>query len=255
MNAQMNISDLIPMPRGTREGNDGFLSFCSTCAFSQAIALDTGHQETGELTSIPVEQLPPLAAGATVFHEGDQFREIYAVRAGTVKTYLSNTDGREQVLGFHLPGEIIGLNAIDTATFPCSAVALETVTLCRLAFSEVSRIAGSQPALQRLLLSMMSRDLATAQQFAGDHSAEERVAAFLVTFSRRLERRGFSGRRFQLTMSRIDIANYLSYAPETISRVISRFESNGMLQVRGREMEIIHMPRLEKLSMPVLRCR
>jgi CRP/FNR family transcriptional regulator len=137
-----------------------------------------------------------------VFREGDPFGAIAAVRAGTVKTYMTDADGREQVLGFHLPGEVIGLNAIHDDRYPCNAVALDTVMLCRFSFPRIALLATRLPNLQQHLFKLMSRDIGVASLFAGDHSADERMAAFLIGLSRRLALRGFSPRRFQLTMSR-----------------------------------------------------
>ena len=144
-----------------------------------------------------------------VFREGDPFDAIAAVRAGTVKTYVVDPDGHEHVLGFHLPGEVIGLNAIDEEHYPCNAVALDTVMLCRFSFPKISVLATRVPGLQQHLFRLLSRDIGNAALLAGDWSADQRMAAFLIGLSRRLAARGFSADRFQLTMARTDIANYL----------------------------------------------
>ena len=178
--------------------NDGdALHFCSTCAFSQA-CLSQGMDKRALMDlHVLVEHVGPLHAGDHVFREGDPFEAIAAVRAGTVKTYVIDRDGHEHVLGFHLPGEVIGLNAIDTEHYPCNAIALDT--------------------------------------------------------SQRLAARGFAADRFQLTMARTDIANYLRLAPETISRVLKRFQDDGLLKVDRREVELVERNKLEALAAPVLR--
>ena len=137
--------------------------------------------------------------------------------------------------------------------YPCNAVALDTVMLCRFSFPRIAMLAAKLPNLQRHLFRLMSRDIGVASLFAGDHSADERMAAFLIGFSRRLAQRGFSPRRFQLTMSRTDIANYLRQAPETVSRVLRRFERDGLVSIKQRDVEILDMPRLEALALTVLR--
>ncbi len=229
------------------------LTFCTTCAFSHA-CLSAGMDKSALMDlHVLVEHVGPLKPGEHVFREGDPFGAIAAVRAGTVKTYLMDEDGHEQVLGFHLPGEVIGLNAIHDDKYPCNAVALDTVMLCRFSFPRIALLAARVPNLQQHLFRLMSRDIGVASLFAGDHSADERMAAFLIGLSRRLASRGFSPRRFQLTMSRTDIANYLRQAPETVSRVLRRFERDGLVHIKQRDVEILDLPRLEALALTVLR--
>lgn len=233
------------------DGDD--MQFCSTCAFSQVFlseGIDKGALQDFHLL---VEHVGPLQPGDYVFREGRPFNAIAAVRAGTVKTFLVDRHGREQVHGFHLPGEIIGLNAIDGERYPCNAIALDTVMLCRFSFTKMALLAARLPTLQQHLFRLMSRDIGNASMYAGDYSADERVAAFLLGLSRRLAARGFSPHRFRLTMSRTDIANYLRQAPETVSRVLRRFERDRLLSIKRREVEILDMPLLEKMSASVLR--
>jgi CRP/FNR family transcriptional regulator len=229
------------------------LHFCSTCAFSQA-CLSQGMGKSALLDlHVLVEHVGPVHAGEHIFREGDPFEAIAAVRAGTVKTYVIDREGREHVLGFHLPGEVIGLNAIDAEHFPCNAVALDTVMLCRFSFPKIAVLAARLPGLQQQLFRLLSRDIGRAALLAGDWTADQRMAAFLIGLSRRLAARGFSAKRFQLTMGRTDIANYLRLAPETVSRVLRRFQEDGMLVVDRREVELVDRERIEALALPVLR--
>ena len=229
------------------------LNFCSTCAFSQAcLSEGMDKRALGDL-HVLVEHVGPLHAGDHLFREGDPFEAIAAVRAGTVKTYVLDVDGREQVLGFHLPGEVIGLSAIDGEFYPCNAVALDTVMLCRFSFPKMAVLASRLPGLQKHLFRLLSRDIGRASLLAGDWSADQRMAAFLVAFSQRLAARGFSPTRVQLTMARTDIANYLRLAPETVSRVLRRFQLDGLLRVDRRELELLGRTQLEELAAPVLR--
>ncbi len=229
------------------------LSFSSTCAFSQA-CLSQG-MDTRALMDLHmlVEHVGPFHAGDHVFREGDPFDAIAAVRAGAVKTYVVDRDGHEHVLDFHLPGEVIGLNAIDGETYPCNAVALDTVMLCRFSFPKIAVLASKLPGLQKHLFRLLSRDIGRAALLAGDWTADQRMAAFLIGMSRRLAARGFSPNRFQLTMARTDIANYLRLAPETVSRVLRRFQADGLLRVDRREVELVDRVQLEALAAPVLR--
>jgi len=228
------------------------LSFCSTCAFSEAcLSQGMDKRELGDL-HVLVEHVGPLHAGDHVFRKGDPFEAIAAVRAGTVKTYVVDSEGREHVLGFYLPGEVIGLDAIDGDHYPCNAIALDTVALCRFSFPRMAELAARVPGLQQQLFRLLSRDIGAAMRLAGDWSADQRMAAFLLGLSRRLSARGFSPRRFQLTMARTDIGNYLRLAPETVSRVLKRFQDDGLLVVDRREVKLADVARLEALAAPIL---
>jgi CRP/FNR family transcriptional regulator len=239
-------------PRTLADDGDA-LHFCSTCAFSRA-CLDEGMDKRALMDlHVLVEHVGPVHAGEHVFREGDPFEAIAAVRAGTVKTYVLDRDGHEHVLGFHLPGEVIGLNAIDGSHYPCNAVALDTVMLCRFSFPKIAMLATRLPGLQRQLFRLLSRDIGRASLLAGDWSADQRMAAFLLGLSRRLAARGFSPSRFQLTMARTDIANYLRLAPETVSRVLRRFQAEGWLRVERRELELLDRAAIQALAAPVLR--
>ena len=244
---------VFPLADARTVADDGdHLRFCSTCAFSQAcLAEGMDKGQLGELHLL-VEHIGPLHTGDHVFRTGDPFSFIAAVRSGTVKTYVVDGDGRERVLGFHLPGEVIGLDAIDDERYPCCAVALDTVTLCRFSFSRMAELAAQLPGLQRQLFRLMSRDIGAANRLAGDWSADQRMAAFLLGISHRLASRGFSATRFALTMARADIGNHLRLASETVSRVLTRFQDDGLIVVERREVELRDLRRLEVLAAPLL---
>ena len=227
--------------------------FCSTCAFSAA-CLESGYDKS-QLRDLHVlvEHVGPYKEGAHLFREGDPFNAIAAVRAGTVKTYVTDANGREQVQGFFLPGEVIGLNAISQARYPCNAVALDSVMLCRFSFPNIVALASRMPGLQHQLFRLLSLDIGKAALLAGNYSADERMAAFLIALSRRYSARGFSTDRFRLSMSRTDIANYLRLASETVSRVLRRFQDDGLIRVERRDLELLDRRRIEELARGVLR--
>jgi CRP/FNR family transcriptional regulator len=222
--------------------------FCSTCAFSAA-CLAQG-MDKGDLRELHVlvEHVGPLAAGAHIFREGDAFNAIAAVREGTVKTWRVDRDGREQVLGFHLPGEVIGLSAIDGERYPCNADALDSVQLCRFSFTKVATLATRLPGLQRELFRLLSRDITHAERLAADLPADARLAGFLLDLSSRMSKADGVIDRLRLSMPRADIANYLRLAPETVSRLFRRFRDDSLLLVRGREVEITDRRRLKILA-------
>jgi CRP/FNR family transcriptional regulator, anaerobic regulatory protein len=239
---------------GTPIADDGDdLHFCSTCAFSSACLAEGYDKSQLRDLHVLVEHVGPFREGDHIFREGDPFNAIAAVRAGTVKTYVNDASGREQVLGFFLPGEVIGLNAIASARYPCNAVALDTVMLCRFSFPMMATLAGRMPGLQRHLFNLLSQDIGKALLLSGNFTADERLAAFLITLSRRFAERGFSPHRMRLTMARTDIANYLRLAPETVSRVLRRLQDEGVLRVDRRDMEILKPAVLDELAHHVLR--
>jgi CRP/FNR family transcriptional regulator len=240
-------------PRNPIADDGDAYHFCSTCAFSAA-CLDSGYDKSHlrEL-HVLVEHVGPFREGEHIFREGDPFNAIAAVRGGTVKTYVNDAEGREQVQGFFLPGEIIGLSAISQARYPTHAVALDTVMLCRFSFPNIAALAMRMPGLQQQLFKLLSQDIGKAALLAGNFSADERMAAFLISLSKRYAARGFSANRFLLTMTRTDIGNYLRLASETVSRVFRRFQDEGLLRVDRRSVELLDRAQLEELARSVLR--
>lgn len=243
---------LQPAPADPGPGDGDELQFCSTCAFG-AVCLPAGYTKAdlSELHYL-VEHTGPVRAGARIFTTNDRFESIYAVRAGIVKTRTIDAQGREQVLGFHLPGEFIGLSAIHPARYPCDAIALDTVYLCRFSFPALSTLAAKMPAVQQELFRLISADINKVIVLTGDHSADERLAAFLLRLSERFASRGFSATRFRLGMPRADIANHLRLAPETISRVLRRFQDDDLVRVDERDVELCSPERLRAVAAALL---
>ncbi len=239
----------IPKPIAN-DGND--TRFCSTCACSLACtAVGYGKPELLDLHCL-VEHAGPFRAGEHIFRTGDPFRAIYAVRAGSVKTRMFDRDGNEQVLGFYLPGEVVGLNAIYPDHFPCDAIALEDTWCCRFSFPAMSALAARMPAVQQHLFRLISKELSAVALLAGDHAADERMAAFLIDLSTRYAARGLYSDRFHLSMSRGDIANFLRLAAETVSRVLTRFRNQGLIALEGRELVLRDMAKLREIGASLL---
>jgi CRP/FNR family transcriptional regulator, anaerobic regulatory protein len=199
-----------------------------------------------------VEHVGPFREGQYLFRANDPFSAIFAVRGGTVKTSVVDTLGREQVLGFYLPGEMVGLNAIHPEHYPCDAIALDSVYLCRFSFPALATLAARIPGIQQQLYRLLSKDIGTASLLAGDFSAEERMAAFLVALADRFAARGFSATAFRLSMPRADIANYLRLAAETVSRVLRRFQDQQLIRVESRDIEFVDPAALRVLARNVL---
>lgn len=211
---------------------------CGTCSLSE-LCLPMGLQrdDMQRLEEL-VKPRGPVGEGEHLFRIGDPLRVLYAVRGGFFKTYVVESSGREQVLGFHLPGELIGLDAIWPEKHQCNAVALNTASVCELPYSQITDLGRQVPGLQHSLLRLLSKELALSHSLAGDFTAEERIAGFLLSLSSRMKLRGYSETHLTLAMSRRDLANYLRLATETVSRVFSRFEKDGLLTVDRREVAL-----------------
>lgn len=191
-----------------------------------------------------------VARGAALYRAGDSFDSIYAVRSGAFKTVGVSHNGSEKVTGFHLPGELLGLDAINTGRHGYSAVALEDCEVCAIPFAALEKMALSVPALQHQLFRVLSGDISRDQGLMlllGSMAAEQRLAAFLLSLSRRYQKLGFSPNQFVLRMTREEIGNYLGLTLETISRLLSRFHKEAVIGVHQREIEIKDAARLREM--------
>ena len=182
-----------------------------------------------------------VARGDTLFRAGDRFEALYAVWTGFFKTVVASNHGYEQVTGFQMAGELIGLSGIDSGQHEVDAIALEDSQVCVIPFAELESLEREVPALQVQFHKMMSREIATGHQVMlqlGSMHAEERVAAFLLNLTERLRARGFSASSVVLRMSREEIGSYLGVKLETVSRTFSKFQASGLLFVRQRHIQI-----------------
>lgn len=224
---------------------------CKDCnLFQLCLPVGIDACELEELDSI-IKRRRPLKRGEHLFHVGSPFQAIYAVRSGSIRTYVPTEDGHEQVTGFHLPGELLGLDAIHLQHHPCAAKALETTSLCEIPFDRLEELSTNLPSLQHQLLTVMSKEILHDQSLMmllGKKSAEERLAALLLSLSDRYQRRGFSPTDFHLSMSRNDIGNYLGLAVETVSRLFSRFQEEGVLNVQRKHICIQDLPKLRLIA-------
>jgi len=213
-----------------------------------AVSLDM--TEMSKLDEI-INRGKPLAKGQLLSAQGDQFHSVFAIKTGSVKTYTTSCDGDEQITGFYFPGDLIGLNALDTGFCPDSIKVLETTTVCKLAFEQLDELSTSLPKLRRQILKTMSKEICNEQhmlQLLANNSADERIATFLLRLSNRFKARGFSSLRFRLPMSRNEIGNYLGLTVETVSRVFTRMQKNQLIQVDNKEIEILQIKDLQSLA-------
>ena len=213
-----------------------------------AVSLDM--TELSKLDDI-VDRSKPLSKGQTLSAQGDKFQSVYAIKTGSVKTYTTSCSGEEQITGFYFPGDLIGLNGIDTGICPDSIKILETTTVCQVQFEQLDMLSVELPKLRRQLLKTMSKEICNEQhmlQLLAKKNADERIATFLIRLSNRFKVRGFSESRFRLSMSRHEIGNYLGLTVETVSRVLTRLQKNGLITVENKEIEILDSKALLKLS-------
>jgi len=224
---------------------------CSSCSLSRiCLPVSLDEADIGTLGQL-VQHQPMLRRGEPLFNEGEGFRALYAVRAGSLKSFTTTSSGEQQVTGFHLPGELVALNAINRWEHPSTAVALETTSVCELPFEKLEDLAADIPDLQRQLLRLMSQEIADDQDMLftmARRNADERLAILLLSFSERFQQRGLSGTRFRLSMARSDLGNYLGLAPETMSRVFRRFQDKGWIRAHGREVELLSVDALAELA-------
>jgi CRP/FNR family transcriptional regulator len=222
---------------------------CDSCGLaSLCLPFSLNSNESEQLEKI-IEKSLPLKKGSHLFHQGEPFTSIFSVRAGTIKTYTVTNEGEEQVTGFYFPGELIGLNAIDTISYPISAKVLETTTVCEIPYDNLDKLSDRIPELRRQLIHTMGREIREEQQMMlllSKKTAEERVATFLLKLSSRYKRRGYSASIFRLSMSRNEIGNYLGLAVETVSRIFSRFQKQQLIKVEGKEIEVLSLDQLRR---------
>ena len=188
--------------------------------------------------------------GEALFRAGDKFTSVYAIRVGFFKTALMHGDGREQVTGFQMPGELLGLDGIGAGSHSSNAVALEDCEVCVLPFALIEEIGREIPALQRHLQSVLSREIVRdhgVMMLLGSMRAEERLAVFLLNLSKRFIRRGWSASDFHLRMTRDEIGSYLGLKLETVSRLFSKFQGDGLMEVNQKHVRIGNIAGLEQV--------
>jgi len=182
-----------------------------------------------ELDNIVIQR-NPLHKSEVLYRDGDMAQAIYAVRSGSIKTMKESVNGDEQIVGFHLAGDIVGLDGFNNGDHSCTAVALETTSMCVIPLNKLEDLCHAIPGLQKQMRRVMGKEVATEHKMLlmlGKMTAEERLASFLISFSKRMEERHWKAREFVLNMARQDIANYLGLAVETVSRLLHNTSQRG----------------------------
>lgn len=226
---------------------------CSNCNLRELCMPMQLEREELERIDEVVATRRSVKRGATLFHAGDKFSSLYAIRTGFFKTTVATADGREQVTGFQMAGEIIGLDGIVNDTHSCDAVALEDAEVCVMPFDRLEELSREVNALQHHVHKIMSREIVRehgVMLLLGSMRAEERVAAFLLNLVKRLHARGFSRSELVLRMTREEIGSYLGLKLETVSRTFSKFVDDGIVEVKQRHLRITNADALARIVNP-----
>lgn len=221
---------------------------CSDCNLRElCLPVDLNAQEMERLEELSHAK-HTYTRGDYLYRSGDKFESLYAIHSGSFKTQVLHEDGREQVTGFQMVGEIIGMDAISTDLHTCDAVALENSEVCELPFNKLEALSRELPSLQRHLHKIMSREIVRDQGIMlllGTMRAEERLVAFMLNLSQRSAARGLSPTKFQLRMSRQEIGSYLGLKLETISRTFSQLQQRGLIRIHIKSIEILDLAGLQ----------
>jgi CRP/FNR family transcriptional regulator len=242
-----------PLPRVERSALDlkQLQKSCATCGLNQlCLPASIGSDDLPRLDQV-VQVKKALDRDQQLYSAGQKFRALYVVRSGAFKTFTVDSEGETQVLGFHLPGEIMGLDAIAAGSHQCSAEALEHSSACEVPYEKLEAIARELPGLQQQLLRVISREVQQDQRhlvMIGRRVALERLAIFLHSLSQRYARVRRDPHEFVLPMSRSDLANYLGLVIETVSRLFSRLADMGVIEVDRKTIRIPDPPRLRELA-------
>lgn len=224
---------------------------CQDCGFSQlCLPFSLNEAELDKLDDI-IQRKRPSHKGDHLFEAGAPLHSLYAVRTGSFKTYTLSEQGEEQITGFHLPGDVIGFDAIGNQQHPSYAQALETAMVCEIPFHTLESLLDQLPKLRQQLMRLMSQDISGDQQMMlllNRKTAEEKLAAFLTNLAQRFGNRGFSKKEFRLTMTRGEIGNYLGLTVETISRLLGRFHKDELIHVDGKLIVITNFEALSKVA-------
>ena len=225
-------------------------SICSKCSLRE-LCLPAGL-DSRELDRVEhlVNRRRPIKRDDYLYRSGGKFQSLYALRTGSIKSCVLHEDGREQIAGFHMAGELLGLDAISSSRHTCDAIALEDSVVCEIPFARLEQVSREIPSLQQHFHRIMSREIVRdygVMLLLGTMRAEERLAAFLLNLSQRFSARGYSSTEFVLRMTREEIGSYLGLKLETVSRVFSRLHEEGVVEVRNRHIKLNDLERLRAL--------
>ncbi len=215
---------------------------CQSCSFSHlCLPVSLNKTEMESLDDI-IERKKPFHKQDELVRSGDKFQSLYAVRSGSFKSYISDKDGVEQIIGFHFPGDIIGFDALKNETHESYTQALETAMVCELPYDTLDEMSAKYPQLRKQIMRFMSAEIKHDHELMmllSKRSAEEKLLHFISHLSQRFDERGFSAKQFNLSMTRNEIGNYLGLTVETISRLLTKFQKDSLIKVEGKLITIL----------------
>lgn len=224
---------------------------CSACDLRELWCLPSGLKgpQSQQLDNI-INRRKRVKRGEHLYRSGDPFRSLYALRTGFFKTVLSSENGQDLVTGFHMNGDLLGLDAICDDSHCCNAIALEDSEICEIPYPALENLCREIPALQHHFHKIMSREITRDHDLMAllsSMNADERIAAFLINLSQRFEARGYSPVQFQLRMTRGEIGSYLGLKLETVSRTLSKLQEEGTIGVKNKHLTLNDMLRLKQI--------
>ena len=229
--------------------NTGSQVNCGECRLGDlCLPISLLRNDINQLDQI-VQRGRPLQKTDAIYYAGEGFKSVFAVRSGSFKTVCISSDGTEQITGFYLPGEILGMDGIATNKHTNTAIALETSSVCEIPFHRLEELSVKLPNLQRRFFQIMGKEIATDQELISllsKNSADEKMAFLLLSISQRNNQRGLSATEFYLPMSRSDIGNYLGLTIETVSRVLGRFHKSEIINLDKKHVIINNIDTLKK---------
>ncbi len=224
---------------------------CESCSLVH-VCLPSGLSSSEmSLLETSIDKTTKINKKETVFKANDEIEGIYAVKSGALKTSISNRDGQEQILEFHLPGDMLGFDAFNQGIHTCNATALEDTLLCKIPIETFDSLCEKLPGLRRELRHQVGKEIAHNQSLLlslGQQQTDERLATFLLKMSDHYKSRGFSSNEFVIPMPRQDLSNYLGMAVETLSRIISRMTESGLIKMDRRVVSIMDLEKLQALA-------
>ena len=224
---------------------------CSNCSLRE-LCLPAGLG-SGDIHALErlINRRRSIKRGAFLYRGTTPFQSLFAIRSGFIKTVVYHSDGHEQVAGFHMPGDLMGLDAIGSGRQLCDAVALEDCELCEMPLESLEALSRQIPALQSHFHRTLSCEIARdhgMMLLLGSMRAAERVATFLLNLSQRFAVRGYSKTEFMLRMTREEIGSYLGLKLETVSRSLTRMQANKVIDVRYRHVRILNLDKLRAIA-------
>ena len=225
---------------------------CQNCSISElCLPFSLNEQELDTLDNI-IDRKRPIHKGEKIFQDGEALHSLFAIRSGTFKTFTIDSNGEEQITGFHLAGDLLGFDALASSEHQSFAQALETSMVCEIPYHTLDELSNSMPALKRQVLRLMSNEIRADQDMLSllnRKNAEQRLATFLSSLSNRYKARGLSASQYRLTMTRGDIGNYIGLTVETISRLLNRFHKQELIKVEGKLITINDLEGLNEVAM------